>query len=64
MKYLACAEFDPDTGECITEVWVDTPPSLLPELTVEEGVQLGLAFFGLLLVAFLFRFLRHSANRI
>lgn len=62
MKYLACAEFDPDTGECITEVWVDTP-SVLPELTAEEGAEIGAHIALLLIVAFLFRLIRRIAER-
>lgn len=30
-KYLACTQFDPDTGDCIASVWVDAP-GVLPYL--------------------------------
>lgn len=62
MRYLACLDLDPETGECFEEVWVESPPSAFPELTAAEGAQLGAAIFALWAVAFLFRVLRKEAE--
>ncbi|EMI49940.1 transmembrane protein [Stenotrophomonas maltophilia AU12-09] len=40
VKYAACAEFDPSSGQCTTVVWVDAP-SPIPPLTAEQGAALG-----------------------
>ena len=39
-KYAACVEFNPDTGECASMVWVD-PPAVIPPLTAQQGAALG-----------------------
>lgn len=46
-KYLACSEFDPNTGACIAQVWVDAP-GVLPYLSIETGgafaMMIGIAW--------------------
>lgn len=41
-KYAACVEFNTDTGECASMVWVD-PPAVIPPLTAAQGSALGSA---------------------
>jgi hypothetical protein len=48
-KYLACTQFDPDTGDCVASVWVD-PPGFLPTLTPEYAVAFA-AMIGVLWIA-------------
>lgn len=48
-KYLACAEFDAVTGECISTVWVDAP-GILPVLTPEYGFYFA-GLIGLVWIA-------------
>jgi len=62
MKVLTCSEFDAtDPNLCITQAWVEQA-SLLPELTAEEGAQIGLAFFGLMALAYIFKTLFRNAR--
>lgn len=55
----ACLErdFDTGTGTCAQVIWIPQP-SMIPELTVEDAQQLGLAIAGLLALAFVLRLLR------
>lgn len=60
MPYVrACAssDFDTATGTCAHEVWI-LQPSIVPELTIEDAQQIGLAIAYLLAVAFVFRTIR------
>lgn len=51
------ADFDPQAGTCAAEIWIPQP-SIVPELTVEDAQQIGMAVAVLLAVAFVFRVLR------
>lgn len=55
----ACLEsdFDAATGTCAQEIWIPQP-SFLPELSVEDAQQIGLAVALLLAAAFVLRQLR------
>lgn len=57
--YATCeqANVDEATGTCTQVVWVEDAAGWLPELSAEEGAEIGAAFFGGIAVAFLFRFL-------
>jgi len=62
MKTLVCTEFDTtDTTLCVNEVWVDEP-SLLPELTAEDGALIGVGLFGLMATAYLLKTLFRNAR--
>lgn len=56
---LACAHEDMDVqaGTCAQEQWIPQP-SVIPELTIADAQQIGLAVAGLLAVAFVFRQIR------
>lgn len=56
---LACAHEDMDVqaGTCAQEQWIPQP-SVLPELTIEDAQQIGLAIAFLLAVAFSLRKVR------
>lgn len=58
--YATCdpANVDETTGTCSQVVWVEDASGWLPELSHEDGAELGMASFGLLFVAFAFRLLR------
>ena len=56
---LACAHEDMDVqaGTCTQEQWIPQP-SVVPELTIEDAQQIGMAFAFLLAVAFTLRKIR------
>lgn len=56
---LACAHEDMDVqaGTCAQEQWIPQP-SIVPELTVADAQQIGMAIAYLLAVAFVFRLIR------
>lgn len=56
MRYAACLEqhFDPVTGTCAQIVFVDSP-TLLPPMSVQEGLQISAAIVAVLGVALCIR---------
>lgn len=57
--YATCdaANYDEASGVCSQVVFVQDASGWLPELSNQEGAELGAAFFGVLAIAFLFRVL-------
>ena len=51
------ADFDPQAGTCAAEIWIPQP-SIIPELTVGDAQQIGMAVAYLLAVAFVLRLIR------
>lgn len=60
--YATCdtADLDTATQTCSAVVWVEDASGWLPELTAEEGAEIGAALFGLMAVAYLLRKARNS----
>lgn len=56
MKVLACIEYDTPSSSCTVQAWVDQP-SLLPTMTVEQGLQISGLFIAIAVTAWGFRFL-------
>ena len=56
MKVLACIEYDTQASSCTVQAWVEQP-SLLPTMTVEEGLLVSGYFIAIASVAWGFRFL-------
>lgn len=56
---LTCAaqDFDVSTGVCSHQVWIDSP-TVLPPLSVSDGLVLSSAILGLWAIAFGLRFIR------
>lgn len=56
---LACAHeyYDPQAGTCTQEQWIPQP-SVVPELTIEDAQQIGMALALLFAVAFSLRKIR------
>jgi hypothetical protein len=56
---LACAheDFDAQAGTCAQEIWIPQP-SVIPELTIADAQQIGMAIAFLLAVAFAARQVR------
>ena len=54
--YATCAEadYDPGTGTCSNVVYVEDASGWLPELSHEDGAQIGAAFFSGCAIAYLF----------
>lgn len=65
MKYAACLDphYDQATGTCAQIVFVD-PPSLLPPMTVGEGLAVSAAIVGVLGVAFIIRLVQRVGFRV
>lgn len=61
MQYLACTEVDEATGSCTTVVLVDPPSLFQPELTVQEGREIGQSIFLALVTVAVFKFIRRAA---
>ena len=64
MKYAACPDiyYDPNTGTCAQVVFVDMP-SILPALTVAQGLQIGGVILTLWASAFALKFVRRFLFR-
>lgn len=60
--YATCdtADLDTATQTCSAVVWVEDASGWLPELSAQDGANLGMAFFGLMAVAYLLRKARRS----
>lgn len=60
MKYYATcdeANFDTATGVCSQVVYVQDGSGWLPELSNQDGAEIGAALFSLMALAYLFRFM-------
>lgn len=58
MKYAACLDqhYDANTGTCSQVVFVEIPSSsILPPMTIGEGLEVSAAIVGVLGVAFVIR---------
>lgn len=56
MKVLACIEYDTPSSSCTVQAWVEQP-SLLPTMTVEQGLHISGLFIAIAVSAWSFHFL-------
>ena len=61
-RVLTCVEWDVATEQCLTEAWVEQPPSVFVDLPPEDGAAIGGAIFCLFAVAGLVRILIKNAE--
>lgn len=62
-RVLTCLDYDTETQTCNVEAWAEQP-SLLPQMTVEQGTAIGQQFaVGLLAIAAVKVFLNPKLHR-
>lgn len=57
MRVLVCTEWDDVAQSCTVEAWVPWP-GVIPPLPAEQGVQLSMAMWGILGLAWGYRAVR------
>lgn len=62
MKRLVCAEWNDAAQTCTTEVWLDEPEPLFPQLTLSETQALITAILVLWAFAYAIRLVIRAAN--
>jgi hypothetical protein len=57
VMYATCADgqYDAQAGTCAQVVYVEQDPGWIPNMSAEQGAELGVAMFGLFAVAYLLR---------